>query len=117
MDFTVAEDEGVLYFTKPTGSKTWGLFRKPLDGSKLTFVKEVFTRQSGAFQLYLDKSGVFVVHETWNAGSNPTTKHFHFCSFTEKDVWPCPFLFKQLSQSRPGGIIMDTIHDKVLWNQ
>jgi len=116
VQFTIVEGEGAMYLTKDDHNHKAFLYRKTLDGSEMTVVKQLFSGTTWLWKYFLLESGVFVLTVIVNPGSNPNSWPFHLCSLTGKDSMPCTRRFTASYKPHPNNVIMDTIHDKVVWN-
>lgn len=112
----LSADGESLYFARMSHSKNEVyLYRKPVDGAGLSFVKalspKVINGQDA--KIVLDKSDIYVGYLiNWGKGE----WGFARCSYAAEDAWPCPEVFAGRSHGDGSfSVATDYYNNKLFW--
>eukprot|EP00931_Biecheleriopsis_adriatica_P005442 TRINITY_DN106965_c0_g1_i1.p1 TRINITY_DN106965_c0_g1~~TRINITY_DN106965_c0_g1_i1.p1 ORF type:complete len:725 (-),score=105.99 TRINITY_DN106965_c0_g1_i1:228-2159(-) len=114
---TLSEDGKSLYFARQSHSKNAVyLYRKPLDGAGLSFVKQISPKVINGqdVEVILDKSDIYIGYRiNWDRKE----AGFARCSYAAPDAWPCPAVFEGGVGGDAGHFVAITDHrnNKLIW--
>lgn len=111
----LSADGESLYLARQSHSKNEVyLYRKPLDGTGLRFVKVISPQKINGrhARVVLDKSDIYVGYNTYRDQEHG----FARCSYAAEDAWPCPTVFEGRSPGNGKFSIATDYHSgKIYW--